>query len=194
MSDFQPPPTYAEPVLVDEVTKKGRFNPIWLKWFLDLVEIINNSGGGGGTIAHNSTSGLQGGTANEYFHLSQAQHTLAITLAAGTYTPTLNNTTNVAASTAFECQYLRVGATVTVSGRVDVDPTGAGNTVLGISLPVASNLGAVEDCAGVAAASAVAGQSAAIRGNVANDRAEMVWIAVDTTNQPMYFTFTYQVI
>jgi len=194
VSDFQPPPTYAEPVLVDEVTKKGRFNPIWLKWFLDLVEIINNSGGGGGTIAHNSTSGLQGGTANEYFHLSQAQHTLAITLAAGTYTPTLNNTTNVAASTAFECQYLRVGATVTVSGRVDVDPTGAGNTVLGISLPVASNLGAVEDCAGVAAASAVAGQSAAIRGNVANDRAEMVWIAVDTTNQPMYFTFTYQVI
>jgi hypothetical protein len=98
-------------------------------------------------------------------------------------------------STAFECQFLRVGTTVTVSGKVSVDPTlTATLTRLGISLPVASNLGAEEDCGCCAFASGIAGQGAAIRGDAANDRAEMVWIAGDVTNQPMYFTFSYQVI
>lgn len=113
----------------------------------------------------------------------------------GVYTPTLTGVANVAASTAYECQYVRVGSIVTVSGRVDVDPTlTVTATQLGISLPVASNLGASEDCAGVAFASGIAGQGAAIRGDATNDRAEMVWVAGDVTNQPMYFTFSYAVI
>lgn len=115
--------------------------------------------------------------------------------ASGVYTPTLTGVANVAASTAYECQYMQVGSTVTVSGRVDVDPTlTATSTELGVSLPVASNLGAAEDCAGVAFASGIAAQGAAIRGDAANNRAEMVWIAADVTNQPMYFVFSYQVI
>lgn len=69
---FQPPPTYADVVVFDQEGKNPKFNPIWLKWFVDITEIINNSGGGGGTIAHNSTTGLQGGTANEYYHLTNA--------------------------------------------------------------------------------------------------------------------------
>jgi len=115
-------------------------------------------------------------------------------IASGTYTPTLTNTTNVAASTAFQCQWMRVGNVVTVSGRVSVDPTAAGATVLGISLPLASNIGAVEDCAGTAFANAVAGQGAAIWGDATNDRASMEWVAVDLTNQGMSFTFTYEII
>lgn len=116
------------------------------------------------------------------------------TLVSGTYTPTLTGVTNVAASTAYQCQYIRVGAVVTVSGKVDVDPTAAVATQLGISLPVASNLGALEDCAGTAAAPAVAGQSAAIYADITNDRAQMEWVAVDLANRSMYFTFTYEVI
>lgn len=115
-------------------------------------------------------------------------------LAAGTYTPTLTNVANLDASTAYQCQYIRVGATVTVSGQVDVDPTASVVTQLGISLPIASAIGAPEDVGGVAFASGIAGQGAAIRGDAANDRAEMVWIAADVTNQPMSFTFSYQVI
>jgi hypothetical protein len=116
-------------------------------------------------------------------------------LVGGVYTPTLTNVTNVAASTAFECQYMQVGATVTVSGRVDIDPTAAGAVELGISLPVASNFGALEDCAGVASTPAVAtGEGAAILADVANDRASCQYIAVDTANRARYFTFTYQVI
>lgn len=112
----------------------------------------------------------------------------------GTYTPTLTNVTNLAASTAYQCQYMRVGTTVLVSGKADVDPTAAATTRLGISLPIASNLGAVEDLAGTAFAPAVAGQGAAIGGDAANDRAIMEWVAVDVANRAMFFTFMYEVI
>jgi len=118
----------------------------------------------------------------------------AVELAAGTYTPTLTNVANVAASTAYQCQFSRVGNTVSVSGKVDVDPTAAASTQLGISLPIASNLGAEEDCAGAASARAIAGQCAAILGDAANNRAQMEWIAVDLTNQSMFFTFSYEII
>lgn len=74
MPDIQPPPTYAEPVLVDEQTKKAKFNPIWLKWFVDLAQILNTSGGT--TIDHNSTGSIQGGSASERYHLTQFQQTL----------------------------------------------------------------------------------------------------------------------
>jgi hypothetical protein len=113
----------------------------------------------------------------------------------GTYTPTLTNVANVTASTAYQCQWMRVGNVVTVSGKIDIDPTTTLlATQLGISIPVASNIGATEDCAGTAFASGIAGQGAAIRGDAANDRAELVYVCADITNQPMYFTFTYEVI
>lgn len=116
-------------------------------------------------------------------------------LAFGTYTPTLTNVANLAASTAYSCQYMRVGNTVTVSGKVDIDPTVTATlTRLGISLPIASNLGAQEQCAGTAVASGIASQSAAILGDATNDRAQLEYISTDITNQSMYFTFTYRVI
>lgn len=112
-----------------------------------------------------------------------------------TYTPTLTNVANLDASTAYQCQYLRVGNTVHVTGRVDIDPTlTATSTQLGISLPIASNLGAIEDCAGVAFASGIAGQGAAILGDAANNRAQLEYISGDVSNQAMYLSFSYQVI
>lgn len=112
----------------------------------------------------------------------------------GTYTPTLTNATNVSASTAYPCQYARVGAMVTVSGKVDVDPTAAGATVLGISLPIASNFGNDYELGGVAFAPGIAGQGAGIEAGATNDRANMQWTAVDVTNQSWWFVFQYQVI
>lgn len=188
---FQPPPTYASPVLVDERTKQSQFNPIWLKWFLDLAAFLTASGGGsGGAAAHNDLSGLQGGSLTERFHITASQAAdlpvypitiakggtgvsltdpnadrilfwddsassvaflspgafLTITgtildvtgISSGTYTPTLTNVVNISASTAYQAQYLQVGNTVTVSGRVDIDPVvTATATQLGISVPVA---------------------------------------------------------
>lgn len=113
----------------------------------------------------------------------------------GTYTPTLFNTTNVAASVAHKCQWMRVGNTVTVSGRVEIDPTNNNqSTLLGISLPVASNFGVDSDCGGTAAAPDVAGQSAAIYADVTNDRASLEYVAGSNANHSMSFQFTYQVI
>ncbi len=82
MSNFQPPPTWALPIIVDEKTGKAQFNPIWLKWFVDLSGVLTNvgasgTGGGasGGNINHNLLGNLQGGQSpNQYFHLSQTQY------------------------------------------------------------------------------------------------------------------------
>ena len=115
-------------------------------------------------------------------------------LASGTYTPTLTNVANLDASTAYQCQYMRVGNTVTVSGRIAIDPTaGSASTQLGISLPIASAIELQEEVGGTAAASAIAGQSAAILGDAANDRAQLQFISGDTSNQPMFFSFTYKI-
>jgi hypothetical protein len=117
------------------------------------------------------------------------------TLTSGTYTPTLTNVANLDASTAYACQYLRVGSVVTVSGKVDIDPTApATQTRLGISLPIASNMAITANCGGVAFATAIAGQGAAIFGDSTNDRAELQFVSGDITNQPMFFSFTYQII
>ena len=116
-------------------------------------------------------------------------------IAEGTYTPTLTNVANLDASTAYLCHYLRVGNTVIVSGHVGVNPTTAAlSTELGITLPIASNLGATTDCNGNAASTTSARQSAGVYGDIANDRAAMVWLPTDIVDHSIHFTFTYRII
>jgi hypothetical protein len=113
----------------------------------------------------------------------------------GTYTPTLTNTTNIDDSVAYTCQYLRVGNTVTVSGKFDINPTAAGTlTVMGISLPIASNFASTGECGGTAFCTAVAGMGASISSDPTNDRAKLLFISSDVTLQTMTFNFTYQII
>lgn len=116
------------------------------------------------------------------------------TIDSGTYTPTLTNVTNVSASTAYQCRYLRIGNVVTVSGRLDVDPTAAGLLEVGISLPIASNFTTVQQCSGTAASEIVSGQSAAFYSDTTNDRARLMWTTVDTANRSMCFIFQYDVV
>lgn len=114
----------------------------------------------------------------------------------GTYTPTLTNVTNVTASTAYTCQWFRVGDVVTVSGKIDITPTAAGLIQIGLSLPVASALTSDEQCAG-AGAPHTAGtglRALAIRGDAANDRAILSSDVPNTTVTAWYFQFSYRVI
>lgn len=113
-----------------------------------------------------------------------------------TYSPTRSAEANLDANvTMGQAQYMRVGATVTVSGAFTADPTlPATATSFEFTLPVASNIGAVEDCAGVAFAGGIAGLGAAISGSVANNTAVVSWISSDTTSQAWSYNLTYQVI
>lgn len=119
-----------------------------------------------------------------------------ITIASGVYTPTRSAEANLDSNvTMSEAQYMRVGATVSVSGRFTADPTlTTTSTSFEITLPVASNIGAVEDIAGVAFCGTIAAQGAEIAGIVANDTARIRWISTDITSQSWSYTFIYQVI
>lgn len=69
----------------------------------------------------------------------------------GTYTPVLSNAINVAASTVYALSWFRVGNTITVSGIIDIDVTTlSAQTDFDLSLPVASNLLALQDAGGTA--------------------------------------------
>ena len=70
MATVQPPPTFAEVTILTE-NGTATFNQIWLKWFLDLAATL--SAAGGGTIMHNSLGSIQGGSAADYFHLTETQ-------------------------------------------------------------------------------------------------------------------------
>lgn len=116
------------------------------------------------------------------------------TIDTGTWTPTLSNTTNVAASTAYACNYLRVNDTVICSGVVNIDPTtGLVATLLGISLPVASDFTTVYQCRGTAN-SAGAGDHAEILADATNNRASLSWYPPDGVARNLSFIFMYRVV
>jgi len=117
--------------------------------------------------------------------------------ASGTYTPALTNVANVSSSTAYSCQYIRVGAMVTVSGKVSISFTANSNVVsqLGMSLPIASNFANDNECAGVGSSNKQ--NSSAIRADATNDRAEFYITANASTltgGETFWFIFTYRII
>jgi hypothetical protein len=48
MAAFQPPPTHTSPIIVDEVTGRATFSPVWLRWFLDVATFLSGTGSSGG--------------------------------------------------------------------------------------------------------------------------------------------------
>lgn len=154
----------------------------------------------GGTNANLSATGgasqvLRQSSAGAAVTVSQLATTDISGMATGTYTPTLTGVTNVDASTAYACQYVKIGTMVSVSGRLDIDTTASGaDTELGISLPVASNLTASNECAGTASALATVQQAGAIVGDATNDRAALRFFSATAANTSMFFNFLYQVL
>lgn len=119
----------------------------------------------------------------------------AITFASGTYTPTLTNGTNIAASTPVVCQYMRVGNVVTVSGSLSATCTSAGvASRLTISLPIASTFAIPSNAGGILMSSSntLAFTIGAISGVGTTAQADLS--AATTSSQACPFSFTYQVI
>ena len=42
---FPPPPTFASPIEFDAATKAWSFNPVWLGWFMQLVNVFKPTQG-----------------------------------------------------------------------------------------------------------------------------------------------------
>jgi hypothetical protein len=118
----------------------------------------------------------------------------------GTYTPTLTNVSNVTTSTPFDCQYMRVGNTVTVSGKVEVTPTVASTfTSYRISLPIASTLGNNGLCRGFVGVDTTVvldlqGGNGAISADTTNNVALVRIAPVSTVLRTHSFHFTYLVV
>lgn len=160
-------------------TSKASSTGSTLNGYADVVEFDQNGNIRAARLHNNATAQ---GSASEQ------------DIRSGTYTPTLTNTTNVAASTARLAQWLRLGNVVTVSGQLDIDPTGAGAVLLGISLPVPSAFATAFSLGGTASSMTTAGESAGLEADATNDRASLKYIAVDVTNHTMAYQFTYVVI
>lgn len=138
------------------------------------------------TIDHTSV------TINNSFKLGVGGTPLTI-ISTGAYTPTLTNTTNVAASTPLNTRYVRIGNVVMVSGLVLIDPTlcAETNTVMGMTIPIASNF--TDTLEAVGTASSVS-ESAKIYSDATNDRVTFDYnCESDLGNQGYYFQFTYPI-
>jgi hypothetical protein len=114
----------------------------------------------------------------------------------GKYTPTHGSLTNLDSTTPRECQWLRVGNTVHVTGRLEADPTAAADTAtsLEMSLPVTPAVFANNwDCAGAGSAAgsgANGNRSVVIIGSGSNARLQ--WQSNQTATQGVTFAFSYQ--
>lgn len=113
-------------------------------------------------------------------------------LTSGTYLPTFTNVLNITSSTAYDLMYTRVGSIATVSGVVEITPTGAGSTTLRITLPIASTLTDFKQLSGTATnANNIA---AHITGDAANDAAELIWQSTGASTIQFRVLFTYQIL
>lgn len=118
-------------------------------------------------------------------------------LAHGTYTPTGTGVTNITTITPTQCQYMRVGNTVTVSGQVDITPTiNNARTTFALSLPIASNFGNSYEAggSGYTMVNTGAGHGIAVYADATNNRLEFDYFETHGATDTFTFTCTYLVI
>jgi hypothetical protein len=113
----------------------------------------------------------------------------------GVYTPTATGISNIESVTPKQCQYMRVGSVVTVSGIINIDLTASGvPTDFRITLPIASNIGVAEDVAGTGRAVSYV-ESFVIYGAPSTDTAYFLSRDISSAAiTDVAFTFTYRII
>lgn len=112
------------------------------------------------------------------------------------YTPTLFNTTNVGASTAYTTYYdIEVsGAVVHYWGRVDIDPVALAQTILGMTLAISSSFSSEQQVSGTAAAINGTACAVSIYADVGNaNRVIFSYLANSTANRGFTFHLTQRV-
>lgn len=124
--------------------------------------------------------------------LSKGIVTSAIT--SGIYLPTVTGITNISSATTFNTQWMRVGNTVNVSGKLDFEISLNGAFTLGLSLPVASNFTAEEQCSGVAVSTLGGNDTIWIKADATNNLASVNGTDNNTSYHSHFFNFTYTIV
>lgn len=114
------------------------------------------------------------------------------TYSSNSYSPTLTAVTNVDAVTLVSARYFRTNTNVIVYLNINIDPTAASATEVGIQLPFVSNIVAGDvigngDCDGVAA------QNVIVTSDATNDRASVKFTATSTSQQSFYISFSFPI-
>lgn len=165
-----------------------------------VIELHTPDIGASGATDQNTTKRLE---INQYgniraftLHNNASSHgdSLNQDIRSGSYTPTLTNTTNVSASTAYICHWSRIGNHVTVTGQLDIDPTiAATSSRIDLSIPVPSAFWSDKQCGGTASGFGIAGMVGGFIANTSTGTAQLRWISSDVTNQTWSFCFGYDV-
>ena len=158
MASYQPPPTYADVILVDPENKKpAKFNPIWLNWFLGLTQKLTPGGAGSGTVTDVSVitaNGLAGSVANSattpaitlsttITGLLKGNGTAISAAASGTdYAPPTSGTSILYGNGSGGFSNVTIGTGVSFAAGT-LSATGSGGTVTSVTgtAPVASSGG-----------------------------------------------------
>lgn len=117
-----------------------------------------------------------------------------VTLAQGSYTPTITNVSNVTGTTASTLYWYRVGDRVTVFGELAIDPTTLGQeTSLRFDLPVSSALGDGGELSGSGAAPNGSAElnPMLLLGDATNDAALINYTCVTSNNVTWNIHFSY---
>lgn len=131
------------------------------------------------------------------YHVASATATgTTPAIQSGTYTPELTSITNVFGTPAAQAsQWMRVGNVVTVSGIIEVEPASpASDTVVAVSLPIASSLTADEHLSGTAGSQLDARYGGCVYGAPASDTAYVRFYGVASSTHPVCYHFTYVVL
>lgn len=160
------------------------------------VSLINTSGvvvyGGVSNVTVINTSGTTVSTSNQVIINSFVQPD---PLVDNFYTPTLTNVSNITATTAYPCQFFRIGNVCTVSGRIDVDVAGVGDYIVALSLPIASAFTQDYQASGTGMGTSTGLKDPMyIKANVAGANVYLVGNDNDLTNHSHYFHFTYRIL
>jgi hypothetical protein len=109
----------------------------------------------------------------------------------GLWTPTLTNTANISASTAYECKYIAHGKHIYGTGKVDIDPTTTLTlTQLRMTLPfTVANFAAATDVTGGFITTGGVNECGDIIAVVGAQTIEFNWTCVDVTNKTRRFWF-----
>lgn len=139
------------------------------------------------------------GTINAATLVATALATANGSVTNSTWTPTLTNVANVASVVDNPaCLYERNGSNVSFSGQFTITMTAAAPTltVLGISLPVASNFTQVYHANGGIASVTVSGEntSGTISGDTTNDRMQAEFYALTTASRTFKFWGSYRIL